>query len=259
MGTLLTGFATAEPDQPPKGPLSRTIAHAHNDYLHPRPLLDALDRGFGSVEADVFAVDGELLVAHTFLELDRSKTLERLYLKPLRDLAGKRDGQIIQGGPPLILLVDFKSKGPLAWELLQRQLLPYRDLISETRNGEFIERAVTVVVSGDRPVREIIASDLRFGGIDGRLSDISSNAPAFLMPLISEDWTSHFSYRGTGPMPLEQKQKLQEIVTQVHAKGRKLRFWATAESEQLWSELRQAGVDMIGTDDLARLQHFLEP
>ena len=39
-------------------------AHAHNDYEHPRPLLDALDHGFTSVEADVWLVDGELLVAH---------------------------------------------------------------------------------------------------------------------------------------------------------------------------------------------------
>ena len=28
----------------------RRQAHAHNDYLHERPLLDALDNGFGSVE-----------------------------------------------------------------------------------------------------------------------------------------------------------------------------------------------------------------
>ena len=39
-------------------------AHAHNDYEHARPLLDALDCGFGSVEADIYLVDGALLVAH---------------------------------------------------------------------------------------------------------------------------------------------------------------------------------------------------
>ena len=43
-------------------PLER--AHSHNDYSRPRPLLDALDAGFCSVEADIFLVDGELLVAH---------------------------------------------------------------------------------------------------------------------------------------------------------------------------------------------------
>jgi len=52
--------STAAPDA--IVPLAR--AHAHNDYLHPRPLLDALDAGFTSIETDVWLVDGDLLVAH---------------------------------------------------------------------------------------------------------------------------------------------------------------------------------------------------
>ncbi len=36
-------------------------AHAHNDYAHKRPLADALDHGFCSVEADIFLVDGALI------------------------------------------------------------------------------------------------------------------------------------------------------------------------------------------------------
>ena len=42
------------------GPLGQ--AHAHNDYYHKRPLLDALSHGFCSVEADVFLKNGRLLV-----------------------------------------------------------------------------------------------------------------------------------------------------------------------------------------------------
>ena len=43
-------------------PRALPAAHAHNDYLHKRPLLDALAQGFCSVEADIFLVDGALLV-----------------------------------------------------------------------------------------------------------------------------------------------------------------------------------------------------
>src|SRR5688500_17684262 len=43
-------------------PLER--AHAHNDYEHERPLYDALDHGFKSVEADIWLIDGELVVSH---------------------------------------------------------------------------------------------------------------------------------------------------------------------------------------------------
>ena len=39
------------------------LAHAHNDYMHERPLFDALDNGFRSIEADVFAIGDSLHVA----------------------------------------------------------------------------------------------------------------------------------------------------------------------------------------------------
>src|SRR5687768_15520440 len=44
-------------------------AHAHFDYWHNRPLFDALERGFTSVEADIFLVEGTPLVAHAREEL----------------------------------------------------------------------------------------------------------------------------------------------------------------------------------------------
>src|SRR5687767_7205871 len=58
-------------------------AHAHNDYMHTQPLLEALDHGFCSVEADVFLVDGELLVAHDRAACRADRTIDRLYLDPL--------------------------------------------------------------------------------------------------------------------------------------------------------------------------------
>ena len=38
--------------------------HAHNDYEHERPLFDALDNGFCSIEVDIFLVGGKFLVGH---------------------------------------------------------------------------------------------------------------------------------------------------------------------------------------------------
>ncbi len=42
-----------------------------------------------------------------------------------------------------------------------------------------------------------------------------------------------------------------------HARGHRLRFWGTADSENFWRELRANGVDLINTDDLAGLEKFL--
>ena len=64
-------------------------AHAHNDYEHTHPLFDALDHGFASVEADIHLVDGQLLVAHSRSEVNPERTLQALYLDPLRARAMK--------------------------------------------------------------------------------------------------------------------------------------------------------------------------
>src|SRR4051794_1044740 len=55
-----------------------TRGHAHNDYMHARPLRDALDNGFCSIEADIFLVDGKLLVAHEREHVRADRTLQSL-------------------------------------------------------------------------------------------------------------------------------------------------------------------------------------
>ena len=48
------------------------------------PLKEALDCGICSIEADVVLVNGELLVAHKREEVTPGRTLQSLYLEPLR-------------------------------------------------------------------------------------------------------------------------------------------------------------------------------
>jgi hypothetical protein len=252
--TLCAGEARGISNTP--APLEN--AHAHNDYLHQRPLLDALDHGFTSIEADVFPVDGQLLVAHTFLELSKDRTLEGLYLNPLRDIAKRNGGSVYGDGRPIILLVDIKTKGVEACTLLEALLKSYDDVVSSHLDGEFRAKAVTVIISGDRPRAEIEKSNPRYAAIDGRLGDLESTSAASLVPLISDNWGNHFKYRGKGEMPAAEREKLAAIVRKCHDQGRRLRFWATPENSTLWTELRNAGVDLIGTDDLEALQGHLQ-
>ena len=55
------------PDKPTVSVTPLANAHSHNDYEHDRPLLDALDHGFKSIEADIFLFEGQLLVTHDAL------------------------------------------------------------------------------------------------------------------------------------------------------------------------------------------------
>jgi hypothetical protein len=232
-------------------------AHAHNDYLHKRPLFDALDQGFCSVEADIFLVKGALLVAHERWDVRPERTLEKLYLDPLRDRIKANGGRVYRNGPPVWLLIDVKSEAKSTYEALDQVLRRYADIISAVRHGKFEQKAITVVVTGNRARAEIMAPKERLAGIDGRLTDVYSDVPSHLMPWISDRWSSHFRWRGDGPMPPEERQKLKDLVERAHRHGRLVRFWDTPEKTAFWQEQRAAGVDLINTDQLLKLQAFL--
>lgn len=255
---LINAALSAQLPKPAAGLVTPLInAHAHNDYEHDRPLLDALDQGFTSIEADVFLVNGELLVAHNPGDVSKERTLEKLYLQPLQARAQDNGGRVYKDGPTVTLLVDIKINGKAAYVAIDELLGKYESIVSMTNAGEHTEKAVTVIISGDRPISEIEKSEPRRAGIDGRLSDLDSDKSADLLPLISDNWTNHFRYRGVGTMSDEERKELRDIVAQVHSKGRRIRFWATPESAELWRELKAAGVDLIGTDDLELLSEFL--
>ena len=248
-----TSLVAAQAKEP--GTLAR--AHAHNDYWHERPLVDALELGFASVEADVFLVEGKLLVGHDRSELRTERTLESLYLTLLGERARRNGGNIFGDGTRLTLLVDFKSEGPATYAALDRLLEKYGDLVSSVVDGEVQSRAVVVVVSGDRPVEVMAAERKRFAAIDGRLAELNSDLPVHLVPLVSENWVDHFKWDGQGEMPADERAKLREIVKRVHDQGRRMRYWATPETEECWRELVAANVDLIGTDELGRLAGLL--
>ncbi|MEV7290593.1 phosphatidylinositol-specific phospholipase C/glycerophosphodiester phosphodiesterase family protein [Streptomyces microflavus] len=260
------GVAAASPAAVgrPSGPRPLRHAHAHNDYLHPRPLYDALAHGFTSVEADIFLVDGELLVAHDPAGLDPRRTLAALYLDPLRALVRAGRGSVHpHHRAPLQLLIDIKADGVAAYRELDRQLARHRSLFTRYHHGRVRPGAVTAVISGDRAARvPMEAQRTRLAFYDGRLDDLGAASPASFTPLISANWTQTFGWLGAGPFPRAERDRLRTLVTAAHREGRRIRFWATPdlpgpEREAVWSELLAAGVDHLNTDDLAGLERFL--
>ncbi|MFI1396228.1 phosphatidylinositol-specific phospholipase C/glycerophosphodiester phosphodiesterase family protein [Streptomyces sp. NPDC020681] len=243
-------------------PLRR--AHAHNDYLHERPLLDALSHGFTSLEADIFLVNGELLVAHTPEELDPTRTLRSLYLDPLLARVKANHGSVYRGyRRPVQLLIDIKTDGINCYLELDRQLQRYRRMLSSYVNGRVHFGAVTPVISGDRAARvPMEAQRVRYAFYDGRLDDLGTTAPASFIPLISSNWTQSFTWAGTGQFPAAERAKLHALVAQAHDHGQRVRFWATPDTpgparDAFWTELLAARIDHINTDDLAGLERFL--
>ncbi|MFH9551719.1 phosphatidylinositol-specific phospholipase C/glycerophosphodiester phosphodiesterase family protein [Streptomyces sp. NPDC017435] len=246
------------------GPRPLWRAHAHNDYEHPRPLLDALDHRFGSVEADIFLVDGELLVAHSADELDPARTLDTLYLAPLAARVRAERGSVYRGHRrPLQLLIDIKTEGSSTYLALDRRLERYKDLFTTYTHGRVHSGPVTAVVSGDRAARTPMeAQRVRRAFYDGRLTDLGTSKASFTS-LISDNWTLNFTWSGVGAFPEAERRKLRDAVRAAHARGQRVRFWATPDlagpaRDAVWAELLAAGVDHLNTDDLAGLEAFLD-
>ncbi len=237
-------------------------AHAHNDYDHPRPLFDALAYGFTSFEVDVFLKNENLYVAHDPEDIQENRTLQSLYLDPLYELFSQNNGTIYPQWPTVYLMIDIKSDADSTFTVLQPILLRYAGMITSWNEGDKNEKAVTVLLSGNRPIQTLSASSDRLAGLDGRISDLQNGEPAELFPWISDNWISHFAWRGVGEMSDADKLKLSSIVHEAHRNGQLVRFWSTDFYESsarlaLWNVLLENGVDLINTDDLAGLADFL--
>jgi hypothetical protein len=213
------------------------------------------------VEADILLEKGTLYVGHGRGDIRPERTFEALYLAPLRARAARHEGRIYPDGPSLTLLVDIKTDAVATYNALRALLERYAPMLTRATAEGTVPGAVTVIVSGNRPIdlmtAEIAARGVRYGGIDGRTADLGSTVPAHLMPLISENWWKLFTWQGTGPMPDAERRRLRDIVARAHAAGRRVRFWGIPHNETLWQELFDAGVDLINADDLARLRAFL--
>lgn len=231
-------------------------AHAHNDYEHARPLFDALGHGFCSVEADIWLTNGQLLVAHDLMTVQTNRTLQALYLDPLRDRVKRNGGTVFPNGPEFTLLIDVKSDAEKTYAALREVLKPYSKMLTEFRADATRTNAVTVILSGNRASATLAAELPRLAGIDGRLPDLENGPSNHLIPWVSDNWRNHFEWRGTGAMPDEDRRKLKDLVTRSHQQGRRLRLWAAPDNTAGWAELRRAGVDLINTDDLPGLQEF---
>jgi hypothetical protein len=146
--------------------------------------------------------------------------------------------------------------------LLDHLLSGFREILCRISPEGYVPGQVMVVVSGNRPIEYMSGQSERLAFVDGRLENLTEEISPQLMPLISDRWTRYFSWKGKGPMPEKERTKLEQYVQLAHDKGRMIRFWATPdapgkEREAVWSELLEAGADLINTDDLEGLREFL--
>lgn len=231
-------------------------SHAHNDYEHERPLFDALDQRFYSVEADIWLVDGDLLVAHDKGQYKGS--LKELYLDPLQQRVD-RLGSAHGDGNEFYLWIDIKDDRDELIGLLHEVLADYSMLTTFT-DEKINQGRVTVILTGNDTLKKAYVDRYatRYACRDSNhyREDDPAADPKWLWYALP--WKSYIRWYGDEPIDENEEAKWRQLVESIHVKGRRVRLYATPDHERYWKKAIEIGVDLINTDRLKELSEFLE-
>lgn len=232
-----------------------SLTHSHNDYEQNRPLFDALDQHFASVEADIYLDGAELSVSHN--GTNAKGTLEKLYLDPLQALV-RQKGSVHGDGKPFYLWIDLKQGERALINALHQRLMLY-PMLTEFTDTTMTERAVTVILTGDEDnkKRYVDSFATRYATRDSndfRSSDAKASN-RWLWYAVS--YHDYFNWNGWDEIPIDQQNLMFFLVREVHATGRRLRIFDSPDYDTFWNEAMRAGVDMVGTDDVRGLREYV--
>ena len=232
--------------------LRYTIAntHSHNDYEQAVPFWTAYNAQFGSIEADIFLVNGQLFVAHDRKELALRRTLEEYYVKPLSAQVEKNHGHpYADSSRRLQMLIDVKADSIAVLDALVTLLRKYPDL-TETP-------LLTWVISGNRPDPSLYPTYPPFILFDGILHHRYSPAALSRIAMMSDDLQDYTHWDGVNSIPSTDRKKILAAIAWSHALHLPVRFWDAPDFPHAWQQLMQLRVDFINTDHIRQLTDYL--
>lgn len=231
-------------------------AHSHNDYEQTRPLLDALDNEIYSIEADIWLVDGVILVAHNRGEYKGS--LKELYLDPLQARVDEM-GSVYGNGVPVYLWIDLKPSDTAICPVLHKMLSGY-SMLTRFTDTKIHPGAVTVILTGTAAVKKYYVETYteRYACRDDNHYNPSDPPVDNRWQWYALHWPSCIEWDGKGAIPQNEYLKLVTMVDDMHRKGRRVRFYATPETDEYRTLAIQVGIDHINTDHLSDLKRFLK-
>lgn len=227
---------------------STANAHAHNDYEHPVPFYTAFKAGFGSIEADVFPVNGVLLVAHSKSDIKAGRTLKALYLDPLLKELSTDELRTVA------LLVDIKEDYKASLSLLVKELEPLQEYLSTLEKSNHL----TIRISGTRPPPEEYINYPSFIFFDDDLKLKHTAEQWKRVDLVSLPFAKISNWKGEDEISRKDKKAVRHIIDSVHSAGKPIRFWAAPDTKASWKLQMKLHADLIGTDKIDELGSFLQ-
>ena len=224
--------------------------HSHNDYEQKIPFWLAYNQNFGSMEADIFLQNGELLVGHEKKDLVRHRTLEAYYLRNLQHCIIKnRNHPFADTSRKLQMLIDIKTDSIATLNKLVGLLKKYPVLIHNP--------LLTFVITGRRPEQSHLADYQSFIYFDGVLSETYSQEALEKIVLFSDDFKKYSQWNGNGVVPEKELVLLKSAVDKAHRLKKPVRFWDAPDGISAWYQLMHLGVDYINTDHIMEISAFL--
>ncbi|MGF7082245.1 hypothetical protein [Mucilaginibacter sp. UYCu711] len=224
--------------------------HSHNDYANNTPFYKAFNNGYNSIEADIFLVDGELLVSHSDKYLFPERTLKGMYLDPIL-YALRRDTT-----RRLCLLVDIKADYAKVLPKLEKELTPLQPYLMSRDNPK---GRLKILISGNRPQGADFHKYASIFWFDDDL--VYPHAPAQWARIgqVSLNFEKWSKWKGVGTIPEADRRRLQKTVDSVHTNtGKLVRFWGAPDTPEAWETQLNFGADIIGTDKIEQLAAYLE-
>ncbi|CAN5778736.1 hypothetical protein BH11BAC3_BH11BAC3_27260 [soil metagenome] len=224
--------------------------HSHNDYNQANPFSQAYNAGFGSIEADIFLMDGKLLVGHDSADLTVVRKLETMYLDPLAEHINNNSGHPYPDSTQkLQLLIDVKTDSINTLDALVKLLDKYPAIIHNSK--------VQVVITGNRPAESLYTNYPGYIWFDGRLGQTYNSAALSKIALLSEDLAVFSKWKDKALLPENDKAILSNLISNAHAVNKPVRFWASPDYPVAWEELAKLNVDYINTDHIEALANFM--
>lgn len=230
-------------------------AHSHNDYEQKTPFMSAYNAHFGSIEADIWAIDGKLFVAHDRNQVSAEKTIESLYILPIVKLIRENGGRAWKDSPGTFqLLIDLKTEVEPTLSMLVRILLKYPEVFDPIVN----KNAVRITITGNRPEPEKFRNYPDFIYFDGNLKLKYNSELIERVGLFSDNLVNFTRWRGVGPIPANDEKRLVQVIDSVHRINKTIRFWNAPDTPEAWTCLMKLKVDYINTDHITELEAFLK-
>lgn len=222
-------------------------AHAHNDYEHNVPFLQAYHLGFGSIEADVILEKDTLYVGHNPKDIfTRPLYFERDYIAPLNvALQTKKDDQ-----RKVILLIDLKTEAISTLNSVISIIEKY-PLLTHTS-------AVQFVITGNQPQPSDFEKYPPYIYFDGNINNPGHIQHLNRIGMFSDNFRKYSQWKGKGKIPEAEKKALSEVIEKVHDLHKRIRFWGCPDNPHTWKVFMKLKIDYLNTDHIEELAAFLK-